>query len=81
MAKEKESAKEDKGENEMTESKTTKKTGTTNGKSNKLGMGGRAQQLKNKGMSGALIGYIGRSLYGKKKMANWSSKGRKRASK
>lgn len=56
---------------------TTKKSGTTDGKSNALGGGGRAQQLKDKGMSGALIGYIGRKLYGNKKMAAMSAKGKK----
>lgn len=41
--------------------KTTKKTGYTDGKLNKPGMGGRAQQLKNKGVPGAVIGTIARS--------------------
>lgn len=58
-------------------SHTTKKTGYTDGKSNRLGQGGRAQQLKDKGLSGGLIGHIGRTLYGKKKMAKWSAAGRK----
>lgn len=39
----------------------TKKTGSTDGKSNKAGMGGRAQQLKNKGVPSAVIGSIARS--------------------
>ncbi len=52
----------------------------TDGKSNALGGGGRVQQLKSQGLSGGLIGYIGRKLYGKKKMTNMSSAGKKRAS-
>lgn len=39
----------------------TRKTGTYKGKSNKLGMGGRAQQLKDKGVPGGVIGAIARS--------------------
>ena len=38
----------------------TKKTGKTNGKSNALGMGGRAQQLKNQGVPQGVIGAIAR---------------------
>lgn len=38
----------------------TKKTGTFKGKSNKLGMGGRAAQLKAKGVPGYVIGAIAR---------------------
>jgi hypothetical protein len=40
---------------------TTKKTGSFAGKSNKLGMGGRAAQLKAQGVPGAVIGEIARS--------------------
>jgi hypothetical protein len=39
----------------------TKKSGTFRGKSNKLGMGGRAAQLKAKGVPGGVIGAIARS--------------------
>lgn len=39
----------------------TKKTGRYDGKSNKLGMGGRAAQLKAQGVPGAVIGAIARS--------------------
>ena len=39
----------------------TKKTGTFKGKSNKLGHGGRAAQLKAKGVPAAVIGAIARS--------------------
>lgn len=38
----------------------TKKTGTYAGKSNKLGHGGRAAQLKAKGVPGGVIGEIAR---------------------
>lgn len=37
-----------------------KKTGTYKGKSNKLGYGGRAQQLKDKGVPGGVIGKLAR---------------------
>lgn len=54
-----------------------KKTGKTDDKSNKLGGGGRFQQLKNKGMSDKLAAYIGQRRYGKERMAKWAAKGRK----
>lgn len=57
----------------------TKKTGKTNGKSNKLGGGGRFQQLKNKGLSGALIHFIGAKKYGNAAMAKMAAKGKKSA--
>jgi len=38
----------------------TKKTGSFHGKSNKLGMGGRAAQLKAQGVPGGVIGEIAR---------------------
>jgi hypothetical protein len=38
----------------------TKKSGSFRGKSNKLGMGGRAAQLKAKGVPGGVIGAIAR---------------------
>lgn len=40
---------------------TTRKTGTFQGKSNALGRGGRAAQLKAQGVPGAVIGAIARS--------------------
>lgn len=40
--------------------KSTRKSGTYKGKSNKLGHGGRAQQLKDKGVPKAVIGQIAR---------------------
>lgn len=39
----------------------TKKTGSFDGKSNKLGQGGRAAQLKAQGVPGGVIGNIARS--------------------
>ncbi len=39
---------------------TVKTTGKTDGKSNKLGYGGRAQQLKNAGVPGGVIGELAR---------------------
>lgn len=39
---------------------TTKKTGSFQGKSNKLGYGGRAAQLKAQGVPGGVIGEIAR---------------------
>jgi hypothetical protein len=38
----------------------TKKTGSYKGKSNALGHGGRAQQLKDQGVPGGVIGAIAR---------------------
>lgn len=40
---------------------STKKTGSFHGKSNKLGHGGRAAQLKAQGVPGPVIGQIARS--------------------
>jgi hypothetical protein len=44
----------------MAASKSTKKTGSFKGKSDKLGYGGRAAQLKAKGVPGGVIGAIAR---------------------
>ena len=44
----------------MATSGNTKKTGSFRGKSNKLGHGGRAAQLKAKGVPQAVIGMIAR---------------------
>ena len=55
-----------------------KKTGTTKGKSNKLGGGGRFQQLLDQGKSPALAADIGRKKYGAKKMGSMAAKGRKK---
>lgn len=60
-----------------------KTTGTYQGKSNKLGGGGRFAQLAAKAGGGAkgaaIAAAIGRKKYGAKKMAQMSAKGRKRA--
>lgn len=40
-----------------------KKTGSFNGKSNKLGSGGRATQLKAKGVPGGVIGNLARAAH------------------
>lgn len=45
----------------MSKSGNTKKTGSFKGKSNALGQGGRAAQLKARGVPGAVIGAIARS--------------------
>jgi hypothetical protein len=44
----------------MAKSSNTKKTGSFAGKSNQLGMGGRAAQLRAKGVPGGVIGEIAR---------------------
>lgn len=54
-----------------------KKTGSFGGKSNKLGGGGRFKQLVAQGKSPALVAYIGRKKYGKKKFGKLSAKGKK----
>lgn len=56
-----------------------KKTGSTNGKSNKLGGGGRFAQMEKKGMSPALAASIGRKKYGGPAMAKMAAAGRRRA--
>lgn len=56
-----------------------RKTGSFKGKSNAFGGGGRAAQMKAQGMSGALIGYIGRKNHGAAAMAKASAAGRKRS--
>lgn len=45
----------------MPRSGNTRRSGTYKGKSNALGHGGRAQQLRDKGVPGAVIGSIARS--------------------
>lgn len=57
---------------------TTKKTGSFAGQSNKLGGGGRFAQMEAKGTSPALAAFIGRKLYGKKKMSKMATKGKKK---
>lgn len=52
----------------------TRKTGSFHGKSNKLGYGGRAAQLKAKGVPGAVIGAIARSKGAAKGQSNYHGK-------
>ncbi len=56
-----------------------KKTGKFEGKSNKLGGGGRFKQLEAQGKSPALVAYIGRKSLGKKKFQSLAAKGRKKS--
>lgn len=53
-----------------------KKTGSTNGKPNTTGGGGRFQQLVNQGKSPALAAYIGQKKYGKKTFQSMAAKGK-----
>lgn len=55
-----------------------KKKGSTDGKSNKLGKGGRFKQMEKKGLSDKLIAWIGRKNHGSKDMAKWSAADRKK---
>lgn len=52
----------------------TKKTGTFHGKSNKLGHGGRAAQLKAHGVPQAVIGMIAREKGAAKGQKNYHGK-------
>lgn len=56
-----------------------RKTGKTDGKSNRLGGGGRFRQMEKQGKSDALIAWIGDRRHGKKKMAKMAAAGRKRS--
>lgn len=60
-------------------SNTTTKTGSFAGKPNTLGGGGRAAQLKANGVSGGLIGYLGRKKFGNKAMSQMAAAGKKSA--
>ena len=53
---------------------TVKKTGTFHGKSNKLGHGGRAAQLKAKGVPGGVIGNLARAAGAAKGGPNYHGK-------
>ena len=48
-----------------------KKTGTFAGKSNKLGYGGRAAQLKAQGVPGGVIGNLARAAHAAPGQANY----------
>lgn len=51
-----------------------KKSGTFNGKSNALGHGGRAAQLKAKGVPGGVIGNLARAAGAAKGQSNYHGK-------
>lgn len=51
-----------------------KKTGSFEGQPNKLGGGGRFKQMVASGRSPALSAFIGRKIYGKKKMSKIAAK-------
>jgi hypothetical protein len=51
-----------------------KKTGNFKGKSNKLGYGGRAAQLKAKGVPGGVIGNLARKAQAAPGMKNYHGK-------
>jgi hypothetical protein len=53
---------------------TTKKTGSFHGKSNKLGHGGRAAQLKAHGVPQAVIGMIARRKHAAPGQKNYHGK-------
>jgi hypothetical protein len=72
----KENKKEDSKEKGVEEPGAIKKTGSFQGKPNKLGGGGRFAQLEAQGKSPALAAYIGQKVYGKKKMAKMAAKGK-----
>lgn len=58
----------------MATSKPTKKTGMFKGKSNTLGHGGRAAQLKARGVPGYVIGKIAREKDAAPGMKNYHGK-------
>jgi len=53
---------------------TTRKTGSFRGKSNALGHGGRAAQLRAKGVPGAVIGAIARKKHAAPGQAHYHGK-------
>ena len=65
--------------NKVMKKSKLKKTGKFQGKSNKLGGGGRFKQLVAQGKSPALAAYIGRKSLGKAKFQKLASAGKKRA--
>ena len=58
----------------MAKSRKIKKTGTYKGKSNKLGHGGRAQQLKDRGVPGGVIGELARKKHAAPGQENYHGK-------
>lgn len=55
-----------------------KKSGKTDGKSNKLGKGGRFKQMENKGLSPKLAAWIGSKVHSRADMEKWAAKGKKK---
>ena len=55
--------------------KSTKTSGSFKGKSNKLGYGGRAAQLKAKGVPGGVIGALARKAHAAPGQANYHKHG------
>lgn len=60
----------------MKASDIVRKSGKTDGKSNRFGGGGRTKQMENKGMGDKLIAWIGRKNHGAKAMAKVSAGGK-----
>lgn len=58
----------------MASSKPIKKSGSFKGKSNKLGYGGRAAQLKAKGVPGGVIGNLARKAQAAPGQKNYHGK-------
>ena len=56
------------------ESNPVKKTGKFQGKSNKLGYGGRAAQLKARGVPGGVIGALARAAHATPGQSNYHGK-------
>lgn len=56
---------------------TVKKTGKYKGKSNKLGYGGRSQQLKDQGVPGGVIGNLARKAQAAPGQKNYHGKKRR----
>lgn len=54
--------------------RSVKLTGSSHGKSNKLGYGGRAAQLKAKGVPGGVIGNLARKAQAAKGQKNYHGK-------
>ena len=55
-----------------------KKKGKTDGKSNKLGKGGRFKQMEDKGLSKKLVAWIGSKQHSSSKMHKWANADKKK---
>ena len=58
--------------------KPLKKKGKTDGKSDKLGKGGRFKQMEKKGLSAKLVAWIGNKNHGSAKMHKWADADKKK---